>query len=146
MAFGSGFLNSIFGGFIDWNPLWALIVISFFLMLITTLIYKYFTDQEAMKALKQEMKDIQNEMKEFKEDPAKMMELQKKSFSKMGESFKHQIKPMLITFVPFIILFPWLREVYVPRGDLLFGIGWFGTYFIFGIGFNIILRKLLKVH
>ena len=53
-----GFLNSIFGGFIAWNPLVALIVISFVLMLITTLIYKYFTDQEAMKNLKDEMKEI----------------------------------------------------------------------------------------
>ena len=141
-----GFLNSIFGSFIEWNPLYALIAISFGLMLITTLIYKYFTDQEAIKSLKAEMKEIQAEMKEFKDDPSKMMELQKKSFSKMIESFKHQIKPMLITFVPFFILFPWLRGIYSPLGDIFWKLGWFGTYFLFGIAFNIILRKLLKVH
>ncbi|MBU2639564.1 MAG: DUF2232 domain-containing protein [Nanoarchaeota archaeon] len=141
-----GFLNSILGGFISWNPLLALIIISFILMLITTLIYKYFTDQEAMKHLKEEMKEIQEEMKKAKDDAGKMMELQKQSFSKMIESFKHQLKPMLITFVPFIILFPWLRGIYTPMGDLFLGMGWFGNYLIFGIVFNIILRKILKVH
>ena len=115
-------------------------------MLMTTLVYKYFTDQEAMKNLKEEMKAIQEEMKNSKNDAAKVMELQKKSFSKMLESFKHQIKPMLITFVPFIILFPWLREAYTIYEDIFLGMGWFGTYFVFGIAFNIILRKILKVH
>lgn len=141
-----GLFNSIFGGLITWNPLWALAIISFILMLITTLIYKYFTDQKAMKAIKDEMKDIQNEMKEVKDNPEKLMELQKQSFSKMMESFKHQLKPMAITFIPFLILFPWLRNVYSPMGDILFGLGWFWTYFIFAIAFNIALRKVLKVH
>jgi uncharacterized membrane protein (DUF106 family) len=140
------FLDSLFGGFIAINPLIAIIVISFVLMLLTTLVYKFFSDQKAMKKLKNEMKEIQKEMKEFKDDPSKMMQLQKQSFSKMMESFKYQIKPMLITFVPFIILFPWLRSAYEPYGDLIFGLGWFGTYFIFGMVFNILLRKLMKVH
>src|SRR3989344_5236729 len=104
------FFNYIFGGLIVWNPLGALIIISFLLMLMTTLVYKYFTDQEALKSLKEEMKQIQEDMKKFKDNPDKMMELQKKSFNKMIESFKHQIKPMLITFVPFLILFPWLSN------------------------------------
>ncbi len=145
MVFDS-FFNSIFGGLISWNPLGALILISFVLMLITTLVYKYFTDQEAMKNLKEEMKDIQNRMKEAKNEPGKMMELQKQSFSKMMESFRHQLKPMLITFVPFAILLPWLKSAFEPHGNLFIGLGWFGTYIIFGLGFNILLRKLLKVH
>lgn len=145
MVFDS-FFNSILGGFIKWSPLISLLVISFFLMLITTLIYKFFTDQTAMKNLKEEMKEIQEQMKKSKDDPGKMMELQKKSFSKMMESFRHQIKPMLITFVPFVILFPWLRGSYIPYGKLFIGLGWFGTYFVFSIIFNILLRKLLKVH
>ena len=141
-----GALNWVFGSLIKWSPLVGMIVISFILMLMTTLVYKYFTDQVAMKNLKDEMKAIQEEMKKSKDDAAKVMELQKKSFAKMIESFKHQIKPMLITFVPFIILFPWLRNAYTSYGDIFLGMGWFGTYFVFGIAFNIILRKVLRVH
>ena len=140
------FFNSIFGWIITWNPLAGLAIISFILMLFTTLIYKYFTDQEALKGIKQEIKDIQTEMKEFKHDTKKVMELQKKSFEKTMETFKHQIKPMLITFIPFVILLPWIRNSYTPYGKIFLGLGWFGTYFIFTIVFNIALRKILKVH
>ena len=141
-----GFFNSVFSGLIAWNPTAALAIISFVLMMFVTLIYKYFTDQEALKSIKQEIKDIQNEMKEFKHDTQKVMELQKKSFQKTIETFKHQIKPMLITFIPFVILLPLLRNAYTPYGKIFLGMGWFGNYIIFTIAFNILLRKLLRVH
>ena len=140
------FFNSIFGGLIAWNPIATLAIISFLLMLFATLIYKYFTDQEALKSIKQEMKEIQNEMKESKHDTQKVMELQKKSFQKTIETFKHQIKPMLITFIPFVLLLPLLRDAYTPYGKIFLGMGWFGNYFILTIVFNILLRKLLRVH
>ncbi len=140
------FFNSTLGGLVEWNPLTSLAIISFVLMLFTTLIYKYFTDQEALKSIKLEIKEIQNEMKEFKHDTQKVMELQKRSFQKTIETFKHQIKPMLITFIPFVILLPWLRSAYTPHGDLFLGMGWFGNYLILSIVFNIGLRKLLRVH
>ena len=141
-----GFFNSVFGGLIAWNPAAVLAIISFVLMLFVTLIYKYFTDQEALKSIKQEIKEIQNEMKEFKHDTQRVMELQKKSFQKTIETFKHQIKPMLITFIPFVILLPLLRNAYTPYGKIFLGMGWFGNYIIFTIVFNILLRKLLRVH
>ena len=140
------FFNFIFGWLIEWNPLGGLIIISFILMLFTTLIYKYFTDQEALKSIKSEIKDIQKEMKEFKHDTKKVMELQKKSFEKTMETFKYQLKPMLITFVPFIILLPWISGAFSPHGKIFLGMGWFGTYFVLTIIFNIVLRKVLKVH
>ncbi|MBI2507584.1 DUF106 domain-containing protein [Candidatus Woesearchaeota archaeon] len=140
------FFNSIFGWLISWDPLAGMFTITFILMLFTTLIYKYFTDQEALKSIKEEIKDIQKEMKEFKHDSKRVMELQKKSFEKTIETFKHQIKPMLITFVPFVILLPLIRNAYTPYGKIFLGMGWFGTYFVLTIIFNITLRKLLKVH
>ncbi|MEK6856633.1 MAG: EMC3/TMCO1 family protein [Nanoarchaeota archaeon] len=140
------FFNSTLGGLINWNPLASLAIISFVLMLFTTLIYKYFTDQEALKSIKLEIKAIQNEMKEFKHDTQKVMELQKKSFQKTIETFKHQIKPMIITFIPFVILLPWLGNAYIPHGKIFLGMGWLGNYLILSIVFNIGLRKLLRVH
>ena len=140
------FFNSIFGWLITWNPPAALAIISFLLMLFTTLIYKYFTDQEALKSIKQEIKEIQSEMKEFKHDTQKVMELQKRSFEKKIEKFKNKIKPMLITFIPFIVLLPWLRNAFIPHGKIFLGMGWFGNYLVLSIIFNIVLRKLLKVH
>ena len=142
-----GFFNIALGGLIDYNPLIALLIISFILTLITTLAYKYLTDQEKIKALKEEIKQIQNDIKQFKDDPKKMMELQKQSFQKgFVDMMKHQMKPLLFTLIPIFIIFSWLKEAYTPFGDLIFGLGWFGIYFISAIIFSMILRKLFKVY
>lgn len=142
-----GVFNFIFGWIIEGSKILGLIIISLIMTLISTLAYKYLTDQEAIKSLKEEIKGIQNEMKEFKDDPKKVLELQKKSFEKgFVEMMKHQIKPLIFTLLPFILVFSWLRTTYAPFGDLIFGIGWFGVYFISAIIFSIILRKLLRVH
>ena len=145
MVFDS-FFNSIFGGIIGMNPLGAILLISFILTLVITLLYKVFTDQKALKAIKDEMKEMREEMKNFKNDPQKMIELQKKSMQKSLEQMKHTIKPMLITMIPLIIIFGWLRTAYTEIGVLIFGLSWLWIYILSSIIFSIILRKVLKVH
>ena len=61
---------------------WGIFIISFIATLLILLVYKFMSDQEAMKRLKQEAKDIQGRIKEIKEDPAKIMELQKGAMEK----------------------------------------------------------------
>ncbi|MDP6641876.1 MAG: EMC3/TMCO1 family protein [Candidatus Nanoarchaeia archaeon] len=144
-----GFFNAIFGSLIDYDPLIALLVISFILTLVTTLAYKYLTDQEKIKLLKAEIKEIQNDIKKFKDDPQKMMELQKQSFQKgFVDMMKHQFKPLLFTMIPIFIIFSWLRTTYASKGVLipLVNFELFGTYLISAIIFSMILRKILKVH
>ena len=145
MVFDS-FFNSIFGGLIGMSPLGGILLISFILTLVITLLYKVFTDQKALKAIKDEMKEMRNEMKEFKQDPQKMIELQKRSMQKSLEQMKHTIKPMLITMIPLIIIFSWLRSTYTDMGALIFGLSWLWIYILSSIIFSIILRKVLKVH
>lgn len=143
----NSFFDAVFGRLIDYNQLIALLVISFILTLITTLAYKYLTDQNKIKLLKDELKAIQEEMKKFKDDPKKMIELQKQSFQKgFIDMMRHQMKPLIITLVPLFIVFNWLRVTYAASGDLIFGLGWFGVYFISAILFSMILRKLLRVY
>lgn len=146
MALNS-FFDAIFGRLIDYNPLTALLIISFILTLVTTLAYKYLTDQNKIKALKDELKSIQEDMKKFKDDPKKIIELQKQSFQKgFIDMMKHQMKPLIITLVPLFVVFNWLRVTYAAFGDLIFGLGWFGIYFISAILFSMILRKLFRVY
>lgn len=125
----------------------GVIIISFLITLITTLVYKYFTDQNALKKIKEDNEALQQKMKEHKGDVSKMSELQKQAFQNgFIEPMKHQVKPLLITFIPFLLIFSWLRVKYAGSGDLVFGIGWFGTYVITSILFSIVLRKVLKVY
>lgn len=142
------FFDLIFGWLVDINPLAALIIITFIMTLAVTLIYKYATDQEVMKSIKNEIKEIQKKVKEFKNQPDKVMKHNKELMEKQLVLFKQSFKPMLITLLPILFLFTWLRATYGEMGELLpiIGFKWLGTYIIFSIIFSLILRKLLKVH
>jgi len=140
------FFEAVLGPLVTWNPLFAIIIVSFALTSLITVVYKLMTNQELMKTLKAEIKDFQKEMKENKEDKDKMMELQKKAMEKNMKYMKHSMKPTLVTFVPIILIFGWLRTTYTPIGPLIFGIGWIWVYLACSIVFSIVLRKILKVH
>ena len=58
------FFDLIFGWAVNINPLFGMVFISLILTLLVTLIYKYTTNQKAMKELKDELKSLQGKMKE----------------------------------------------------------------------------------
>jgi len=136
--------------FANWSPLYSLLLISFFVGIISTLSYKYLTNQKLMKETKEEIKKSQEEMKLLKDNPSKMMEKQseimRKNFSMMKESYKS----ILYTFPIFIIIFLLIQKVYTPFGKIslfgLFGLTWLWIYIISSFIFSIILRKWLKVY
>ena len=101
-------LDFIFGPLLKIPTLWAVIMLSMLISLLTTVIYKYATNQQLMKDLKDEIKALQNEAKQLKENPQKSMEVQKKSMETNMKYMSHSIKPTLITFLPIIILFGWM--------------------------------------
>ena len=141
------FFNAIFGWAMESSKVWGLFVISLVLTFFVTLVYKFMTDQEALKSIKQEMKDIRKEMKEVKDNPDRMMELNKQSMEKSMVQMKNSFKPMIITFIPLIIIFGWLRETYAELPiEFLWFSSWLWIYIIFSIIFSIFIRKLLKVH
>jgi uncharacterized membrane protein (DUF106 family) len=113
---------------------------SFCVVLISTLIQKYFTDQEHMRVLKKRQKEISAEIKKSK-DPTAMQELNAEMMKLFVTMMKGTMKPMLITMIPFLLLFTWLRGIYVP----MMGNGWIWYYLGFSIVISIALRKVLKV-
>ncbi len=154
----NSFFNAIFGFIVDKSPVGTVLIVSFILTLIVTLVYKLTTNQTLLKALKEEMKTLRADMKLYKNDHSKLMELQKKSMEKSMEQMKHTIKPMIITFIPLIFIFGWLRDTYpaeqiilkfpfnLPKMGSSLGFGWLGIYVLSSVIFSIILRKILKVH
>lgn len=151
------FFNSIFGPLINAvGSRWSLVIISFILTLLITLAYKLLTKQELMKALKAELKTLQQELKKVKDHPEKFTRVNKQLMEKNLQYFKQSLRPMIITFIPIIIVFGWMRKTYLPAGDLFTwgfsipffgtGFGWLMTYIVTSIIFSIIIRKLLKVH
>ncbi|MBI2208681.1 DUF106 domain-containing protein [Candidatus Woesearchaeota archaeon] len=103
-------LNPVFTPFLNLPTLWAVILLSFLISLIITLIYKYTTDQNLMKSLKEEMKDLQKGMKELKNSPERAMQSQKKIMQLNGKYMMQSMKSMLYSFIPIILIFGWMNS------------------------------------
>ena len=157
MVLLGGVFDFIFGPLINnlSSPL-SLISISFFITLFITLPYKFLTNQQLMKLLKEEIDHLKKEMKEHKDNKEKFNEINQKIMTKSLELSKQSLKPMLFTLLPIFLIFSWMRETYLPVGDLFSwgfsipffgtGIGWLWTYLFSSMVFNILLRKALKIH
>jgi len=142
------FLNPSIGALLNWDLLWGMTLLVFLISIFMTLVQKYGTDQETLKKLKAEQKELQKEMKEFRDDPAKVLELQKKSFEFMPLMMKHSMRPIIYTGIPLILLFRWFMDYFAALPDFrFFGFfSWFWYYLILSIIFSSILRKVLNVH
>jgi len=139
-------LDPTAGVLINWNVTYGFLILIFIITVIMTLAQKYLTDQETMREMKAEQKKLSVEMKEFKDDPAKMIELQKKSFEFMGPMMKLSMRPMMYTGVPIILMFRWFMDTFTGLGDPKFWIlSWFWFYLISSIIISSVLRKVLKV-
>lgn len=104
------FLDPVLNPLLQLPLLWVIIILSFALSLLVTIIYKLVTDQNLMKQLKDELKEFQKEMKELKSHPEKMMEVQKKAMQTNMRYMMLSMKSTLITFIPLIIIFGWMSS------------------------------------
>ena len=147
MALLSGIFDPTLGFFVSWDYLYGLLVISFILTLISTIAYKYLTDQKYMKQEKEEIKRMSKEMRELK-DSKEMMKKQKELMERNFGMMKHSFRPLLFTAIPFFIIFSWLSQTYkeIDLNFLGFIHNWIWVYLLSSIIFSIILRKILKVY
>jgi len=122
------------------NPKISLLVVSVIVTFISTIVHKWLTNQEHMKSLKKRQKEIQKELKGCK-DESVMKELNSEMLKLTGVMMKSSFKPMFVTIIPFLLLFVWLRGIYVP----IMGNGWIWYYLGFSVVASIILRKVMDV-
>lgn len=102
-------LDPIFSPILNLPTLWGVILLSFFISLIITIIYKYTTDQNLMKQLKEEMKAFQKQIKELKAEPERAMQIQKKSMKTNMKYMMQSMKSTLYSFIPIILIFGWMN-------------------------------------
>ena len=121
------------------NPRISIIILSFIVTLFITIVNYFMTDRNRMKEIKEKQKRLRVELKEFKDNPQKMMEINKQMMEDMPEQLKHSFKPMLVTIIPLLILFKWLRATFLITE--IAG-SWFWWYIISSIAFSMILRKV----
>lgn len=126
MAFLSGLFDALFDYTLSWDPLYAIIYISFILSLFIILLYKYATDQKEMKRLKDALADFQKKAKASRDNPEKMMSIQKEMMKTNMEYMKKSMKVTFITFIPMILILGWMDANFsyqplLPEQD--FGLG-----------------------
>jgi uncharacterized membrane protein (DUF106 family) len=103
-------LDPIFRPLLVFDSWLAILIVSVVITVLSTIAYKYLTDQKKMKALKAEMKEFQKKLKILsREDPKKALKMQQEMMSKNLELMKHSLKPTLYTLIPIIIIFGWLN-------------------------------------
>jgi len=122
------------------NPKLSIAIVSVLVTLVATLAHKYLTDQTHMKNLKKRQKEIQKELRGCK-DQKILKELNSELLKLTGVMMKSSFRPMFVTVIPFLILFWWLKGIYVP----IMGNGWIWWYIGFSVVASIILRKVMKV-
>lgn len=134
--------------FVVKSPYIALFLFSAVLTLFSTLLMKHFTDQDHLKSLKKRQKELQKEIREHQKNKefTKLEELNKEvvgiSLAMMKASFS--IKQLVITMVPLLLFFFWLKEIFVEM------VGWsflkfILLYLLFSIITSTIYRKILKM-
>ena len=124
------------------NPKLWILIFSFIVTIVITIVNYYFTDRELMKNIKQKQKSLREEMKQHKNNPQKMMELNGKMMEDMPAQMKQSFKIMLITMVPLLIFFNWLRNMFAAT---TIGSSWIWWYILSSLVFSIVLRKVFKL-
>lgn len=108
--------------FLAWDPLVVILLVSFFLSLMIVMFHKFFTDQEKLKKIKEEIDEMRDRLKVMQKEVRKedsdvtqeeMMALQKKMMSKSFERTKDTMKVSLFTFIPIIFIFGFMNSHYI---------------------------------
>lgn len=88
-------------------PLAAIFVISLFVAVFVTVIYKFTTNQGMIKTLHQEMKALREAIKGTK-DPSQASALNKQLMEKTMQQMTSSMKSTFITLVPMFVIFAWI--------------------------------------
>lgn len=109
MAFLDSLFNPVLLPLMNKSPFLGVLLVSLVLSFVVVLVYKYFTNQQEMKRIKEAQKEYQQRFKDLKDKPDEAMKLQKEAMGKNFEYMKHSLKATLITMLPIILVFGWMN-------------------------------------
>lgn len=134
-----------FVDFLTENAVISVIVIGFLVTFLSSLVIKFCTNQERMKELKKRQKELNDKVRELqkKGDFAKIEELNKEVLDVSMELMKVSFsgKQFLLTSLPLLFLFVWLKKIFVP----VLGTKWLWIYLGSSLVSSFLSRKILKM-
>ena len=128
-----------------------ILIYTLILSLVVSVIYKFLTNQDEMKKVKEEMKYFKDKADEAKKsgDMAKMNQYTNDMLKVSSQQFKHTMKPMFASMFVFIIVLGWFGvafgEVLINTPFAGFQLSWFYWYIIIAIPATMIFRKIMGV-
>ena len=130
--------------YIQQYPHISIIVFAALISLFISIVNYFILDKEKMHEIKKKQKTLQQQIKEHQKagNTEKVMELNKEMMSHVGETFKHSFKPMIITFIPIIIFFGFIRSSFATTTLVK---TWFWWYLGTAIISSMVFRKLFKL-
>ncbi len=146
-------LTTLFSPLMGFHPAIAELMIAIFITFTITVFYKLLIDQNAIKEIRGKMKELQSKSKELqKTDPSKAKEMTTEMFALTNKQMKMTTKPLIVTMLFVILIFPWLKTVFIgPVVNLPFSMfgrewfGWFLWYFVTTMPLSSIFRKAMGV-
>lgn len=125
------------------NPKTGIILISLAMTALLTAVRALLSDKERMREIKTMQEEIRKEMKIHKDNPDKMSELNSQMMKHFPEQMKQAMKIMLITMVPLIIIFSWVRETFALTS---IASSWIWWYIGFSMVFGFLFGKIFKLN
>jgi len=103
------FIDPALNWLLNFHPFIAILIISIIFGVITTLVYKYASNQKKIKELKDKQKSLQKKIKQIpKTEPEKIMKLNSEMMKISGPLMKETFKPTLWTLVPSLLILTWM--------------------------------------
>ncbi|MFH1788246.1 MAG: EMC3/TMCO1 family protein [Candidatus Altiarchaeota archaeon] len=93
-------------------------LVSFGIVLLSTIIRYFTVDRDKLKESRQRLKEHQEKMKEAqkKGDSKSMQKHQHDMLAETMENMRQSMKPMIFTMIPILLIFGWMRGTYGDYG------------------------------
>ena len=130
------------------NPRISIIIFSVVVSFLISLVQHFVLDKDKVRNAKAKQKELREKIKEHKDDQAKVMELNQEMFQHSMAAAKHSFKPLLITIIPALVFFAWMKNIFeetvIGGTSFLFPV-WLWYYIGTAIVVSPIFRKLFKL-
>ncbi len=128
----------------------SIALISILISFVSAMVRRATVDMDKVKDSQAKMKEHQKKMQEAqkKGHTEDMLKSQEEMTKHMMIQMKQNFKPMLITLIPFLLIFNWLRGQYDASGTVTtilgMSLGWFWWYFIISLAASMIVNKIVQ--
>lgn len=122
-------------------PKISVIAFALLITLFISLVNYFIMDKDKVRDLRERQKSLQEKIKS-ESDPKRKMELSNEMMGHAMESMRHSFKPMLVTMIPVLLAFWFVKGLFA---ETLIAKTWIWYYLVSAIIGSLIFRKILKL-